>query len=209
MWCPGKDESGMVLESYDLEPGDRLLASAWPNHTECDFEGTLRCSTEGGMFGRALPLVGKRDMTGTRRPIVPRPTIPPRAQKSADQMNPDNYQNRPWLLPLDLDQSLWPLDKYVWSGGTFTISSFNLDDVCWSCMEQNNPYRVLYDGGDRCQTCSEFKLPHEDTTEEEALVWPSLVDGLWAILNDPDIIELDDAGLTDDAACEEWKTWDL
>jgi len=208
MWCPGKDESGTESESYKEEPGDRLLASVWPNSTEFEFEGTLRCSTEGGMFGRAFPLVGKCDMTGKKRPLAC-PTVNLRGQRPFDQMDPENYQNRPWLLPLDLDRSSWPLDEYVSQGGTFITSSFNLNDLCWSCMEQHNPQRVLYVGGDRCQSCSEFRLPHEDDTEDEALVWPSLIDALWAALNDPDVTELDDAGLADDAACERWKEWGL
>lgn len=205
-WCPGKDESGMELDSYNEEPGDRLLASTWPNATEFDYEGTMRCSTEGGMFGRALPLVGKCDMTGTRRPM---PIMPASGQKPLDQTNPSNYQNRPWLLPLDLDRPSWPLDNYICQAGSFTIPSFDLNEVCWYCMELPNPQHALYDDDYRCKSCSEFKMPHEDTEEAEALIWPSLEDGLWAVLNDPDLIELDDAGIADDAACERWKSWDL
>lgn len=203
MWCPGRDESGMELDSYDEVPGDRLLASTWPNPTEYDYEGTMRCSTEGGMFGRALPLVGKSDVTGTRRPI------PSAEQKPSDQTNPSNYQNLPWLLPLDLDRPSWPLDRYVWQAASFMVSSFDFNDVCRYCMKIPNQQHALFDGGYRCQLCSDLKMPHEDIEEEEGLVWPSLEVGLWAALNNPDLLELDDAGLADDAACERWKLLDL
>lgn len=224
MWCPGKDELGTELGTYADIPGDRSLAAIWPTHNEYIYEGGQRNSTEGGIFRRAFPLVGKYDMESKQRPMTI-VNVQPKDSSSEGryETRQNNYENRPWLLPLDLDRSSWPLYEYSIESNTFTTTSFDCDTCCRHCVEEYSQLMeerygpqearirssVLYDGGYCCESCIEFGIPHEIAGGDATIEWPSLGKVLLTALDDPDLVELDDAGQADDTAYEIWKTWGL